>query len=121
MASVHHVLTSPDVRSEVASWSPSSQLDWREWDGEVVVRAGVKGTTYLLSPLAGRVLRALLQGAADADEIARQVASDAACPSAATAALTALFAEHGTDTRQVAAALADLESLGLVRANLSAR
>jgi hypothetical protein len=121
VASVHHVLTSPDVRSEVASWSPSTLLDWREWDGEVVVRSGADGATYLLSPLAGRVLRALLQGAADADDIARHVSVAAARPSAATAALSALFVQHGVDTRQVAAALADLESLGLVRANLSSR
>jgi PqqD family protein of HPr-rel-A system len=43
---------------------PPDAIVWREWNGEFVVRNEVTGSTHQLSPLAGRVLRALL--AADA-------------------------------------------------------
>jgi len=35
-------------------------LTWRELDGDVVVRNACSGSTHLLEPLAGRVLRALI-------------------------------------------------------------
>ena len=36
-------------------------LSWRELDGELVVRNAQTGNTHLLSPLAGEVLRILLE------------------------------------------------------------
>ena len=44
---------------------PADAIAWREWDGEVVVRNEITGSSHLLAPLAGRVLRTLL--AADAE------------------------------------------------------
>lgn len=48
--------------SPAPSWRsvPPDAIVWREWDGELVVRNEVTGSTHLLAPLAGRVLRALL-------------------------------------------------------------
>jgi PqqD family protein of HPr-rel-A system len=43
---------------------PPDAIVWREWDGELVVRNEVTGSSHLLAPLAGTVLQALL--AADA-------------------------------------------------------
>ncbi|TMG82809.1 MAG: HPr-rel-A system PqqD family peptide chaperone [Betaproteobacteria bacterium] len=45
-------------------------IAWREWNGEFVVRNERSGSTHLLGPLAGDVLRALLdagQGLSVAD------------------------------------------------------
>jgi PqqD family protein of HPr-rel-A system len=38
---------------------PRSDLIWRELDGDLVVRDARSGSTHLLEPLAGHVLRAL--------------------------------------------------------------
>jgi PqqD family protein of HPr-rel-A system len=44
-------------------WSTVSgeALTWRELDGEVVVHNARSGSTHLLEPLAGEVLRALIE------------------------------------------------------------
>jgi len=39
---------------------PPEALTWRELDGDLVVRNACSGSTHLLEPLAGRVLRALI-------------------------------------------------------------
>jgi len=41
---------------------PTEALAWREFDGEVVVHNARSGSTHLLEPLAGEVLRALVEG-----------------------------------------------------------
>ena len=38
---------------------PVDALVWREWDGELAVRNERTGSTHLLAPLAGRVLKQL--------------------------------------------------------------
>lgn len=43
---------------------PSEALTWREFDGELVVHNARSGNTHLLQPLAGEVLRALLEASA---------------------------------------------------------
>jgi PqqD family protein of HPr-rel-A system len=40
---------------------PAEALAWRELDGEVVVHNARSGSTHLLEPLAGEVLRALIE------------------------------------------------------------
>jgi PqqD family protein of HPr-rel-A system len=40
---------------------PRSDLIWRELDGDLVVRNARSGSTHLLEPLAGDVLRALAE------------------------------------------------------------
>jgi PqqD family protein of HPr-rel-A system len=40
---------------------PVDAIVWREWDGELVVRNERTGSTHLLGPLAGAVLRVLLE------------------------------------------------------------
>jgi PqqD family protein of HPr-rel-A system len=40
---------------------PAEALTWRELDGEVVVHDARTGSTHLLEPLAGEVLRALIE------------------------------------------------------------
>jgi hypothetical protein len=97
-------------------WSISGQIDWREWDGEFVVRAHGSAITYLLSPLAGQVLKALRAGARQADDVARLVHTERMqSGSAAAATLAAAFAAPEADGPQVAAVLAELEALGVVR------
>jgi hypothetical protein len=120
MASVHYVLAPHDARGEVAAWCPAGQLDVKEWDGEMVVRCGASGATYLLSALATRVLKALLQGASHVDDVTRRV-TEVASFSAATAELAALFAEQRADALEVVAALTELEALGLARSSVSPR
>lgn len=39
---------------------PSEELAWRELDGQLVVLNARSGSTHLLEPLAGEVLRALI-------------------------------------------------------------
>ena len=41
--------------------APRDAIVWREWNDEVVVRSERSGSTHLLGPLAGRILRVLLQ------------------------------------------------------------
>ena len=43
---------------------PVDAIVWREWDGELVVRNERSGSTHLLGPLAGAVLRVLLEAGA---------------------------------------------------------
>jgi PqqD family protein of HPr-rel-A system len=43
---------------------PVDAITWREWDGEFVVRNERSGSTHLLGPLAGAVLRVLLEAEA---------------------------------------------------------
>ena len=40
---------------------PSEELAWRELDGQLVVLNVQSGSTHLLEPLAGEVLRALIE------------------------------------------------------------
>lgn len=41
-----------------------NELDWRELDGQLAVRNSRSGSTHLLEPLAGEVLRELLRARA---------------------------------------------------------
>ncbi len=41
---------------------PPEELTWRELDGQLVVLNARSGSTHLLEPLAGEVLRALIEG-----------------------------------------------------------
>lgn len=95
------------------------QVDLRAWDGEFVVRADASAQTYLLSMLAGETLNAVRGGAVYLDEIAARVFSDCLPPSVATANLVATFAGVPTDTQSLLTVLTELESLGLVRMDLT--
>ena len=120
MAQVHDVsLKSRDSAAELGRWSVSGQFDWREWDGEFVVRADASAQTLLLTMLAGEALNAVRGGAVYLDEIAARVFSDCLLPSVATAALVATFAGPPTDTQSLLTVLTELESLGLVRMDLT--
>lgn len=119
MAQVHYSLKPRDVSAELGRWSLQGRLDWREWDGEFVVRADDTAATYLLSTLAGEAIKALRDGPLYLDEIAVRVFHDSARPSAASAALVATFAESASDTESLLAALGELEALGLARADLA--
>jgi hypothetical protein len=119
VAQVHHAGLRPlDAAVELGRWSVPGEIDWREWDGEFVVRVDSTAHTYLLSALAGEALKAMRGSAAHLDEIAAHVFSDCVPPSAATAALVATFAETASDTQILLAVLNDLQALGLVRAEL---
>ena len=50
---------SPTDRWNIAT---SEIIDWREWGEEFVVRVASRAETHLLSPAAGNVLLALLDG-----------------------------------------------------------
>jgi PqqD family protein of HPr-rel-A system len=52
--------------SSVPHWRsvPVDAIVWREWDGEFVIRDERSGSTHLLGPLAGAVLRVLLEAEA---------------------------------------------------------
>ena len=50
------LLSAPSWRSV-----PRDAIVWREWDGELVVRNERSGSSHLLGPLAGMVLRVLLE------------------------------------------------------------
>lgn len=119
MAHVHHVLKPRDAGVELARWSLLGRIDWREWDGEFVVRHDSNGATYLLSMLAGETLKALRDGAAHLDDIALRVFHGATQRSAATAALVASFADVNGDTQRLLSVLHELEDLGLVQASLT--
>lgn len=118
MAKVHHVGLTPGRPTEkLTRWSLPVQLDWREWDGEFVVRSERSGATCLLSGLAGETLKALRGGAGYLDEIVARVLLNYAPPHAATAALMAQFADGDAAAQDVLSALQELTALGLVRAN----
>ena len=119
MAHVHVGLRSPDTAAEFGRWSVPGQVDWRELDGDMVVRVEATAQTLLLSPLAGEVVKAMRSGACYVDEIAARVFADCVPPSAATATLVATFADTDADTASLLAVLAELESIGLARAELS--
>ena len=119
MAQVHSVVKPRDLSAELGRWSLQGRMDWREWDGEFVVRHDDSAATYLLSTLAGETLKALRDGAAHVDEIASRVFADSALPCAATAALVATFTEAGANTQALLEVLAELEALGLARADLA--
>ena len=120
MAQVHDAsLRQLDTQAEFGRWSLPGRVDWREWDGEFVVRVEAAAQTYLLSALAGEVLKAIRDGAGYIDEIAARVFSDCVPPSAATAALVATFADTAADTQSLLAVLNELETLGLARADLT--
>jgi hypothetical protein len=105
--------------AEFTRWQVPSQVDLKEWDGEFVVRVGDTGATYLLSALAGEALKAMRAGAVYADDVAVRVFADCEPPSAATAALAAQFAERSADVADVERVLAELEVLGIARADRS--
>lgn len=120
MAQIHHAGLRPlDAATEFGRWSVPGQVDWREWGGEFVVRVESTAQTYLLSALAGEALKAIRGGAGYIDEIAARVFSDCVAPSAATAALVAIFADTATDTQSLLAVLGELQALGLARADLA--
>lgn len=119
MAQVHHAGLRPlDAAAEFGRWSVPGLVDWREWDGEVVVRAESTAQTCLLSPLAGEVLRAIRGGASYLDEIAATVFADCGPASDATAALVATFADPASDNQSLFAVLNELKTLGLAQAEL---
>jgi hypothetical protein len=72
-------------------------LNWRELEGELVVRNACTGSTHLLNPLASEVFRALVEAEAGIG----------------VAELTARLDE---DTSAIEAVLADFERLGLASA-----
>lgn len=120
VAQVHYAsLRADGAATEFGHWSVPGLIDWREWDGEIVVRSDSSAQTFLLSVLAGEVLKAVRSGAGYLDEIAARVLSDCAPPSAATAALVATFTDTASDTNDLLTVLIDLEALGLVRAELA--
>lgn len=119
MAKVHHGgLTPPPhaADAEFTRWQLPAQVDLREWDDEFVVRVDGTGATYLLSALAGEALKAMSAGAMYADDIAKRVFAGCPPPSAATVALTARFAQRNADIADVERVLAELETLGIARA-----
>jgi len=118
VAKVHHVgLTPGRPTEEFARWSLPVQVDWREWDGEFVVRSERSGATCLLSALAGETLKALHGGAVYQHDIAARVLANYAPPHSATAALMAQFADGDAAALNVRSVLVELEALGLVRAD----
>jgi len=120
VAQFHHAeLRPPDYVAEHGRWSLSGIFDWREWDGEFVVRVEGTASTYMLSTLTGETLMALRDGAAYVDEIATRVFEDCTAPNPATAALVARFAVACPETQSLLAALATLEALGLATAELT--
>jgi hypothetical protein len=120
VAHVHYAnLRTDGAAAEFGRWSVPGLVDWHEWDGEMVVRADATARTFLLSALAGEVLKAVRGGAGYLHEIAARVLSDCMPPSAATAALVATFADTASDTKDLLAVLMELEALGLVRAELT--
>lgn len=119
MAKVHHVLKPRDFSAKVGRWSLQGTVDWREWDGEFVVRVDDTAATYLLSTLAGETLRVLREGPAHVDEISARVFADVEPRSPITASLVATFGEAASDTQVLLEVLAELESLGLARADFN--
>ena len=120
MAQVHYAgLRTVDAATEFGRWSVPGLIDWREWDAEMVVRLDSTAQTFLLSALAGEVLKAIHSGAGYVDEIAARVFSDCVPPSAATAELVATFADTASDIQSLLAVLTELEALGLARAELT--
>ncbi len=115
MAQVHYAGLKPsDPAAEIGRWSVPGRVDMREWHGEFVVRVDSTAQTYLLSALAGEVLKAIRGGAGSIDEIATKVFSDCEPSNAATAALVATFAGRASDTNALPAVLSELQALGLV-------
>lgn len=120
MARVTHIaLKRHDTVAEIGRWSVPVSIDWREWDDEFVVRVDDTATTYVLSALAGHVLKAMREGATYVDEIARRVFANTHPLGAASAALAAAFAEPVGEMEDVLAALTELEALGLARVDLN--
>jgi len=119
VAHVHYVVRPHDFNAQLGRWTLSGSIEWREWDGEFVVWAERTAATYLLSAIAGETLKAMQGSAAYLDEIAARVFLDSAPPSAATAALVDTFAEPGDDAQDLLTVLAELEALGLARAELT--
>ncbi len=119
MAQVRHVLKPRNFRAELGRWSLKGWVEWREWDGEFVLRSDSTAVTVLLPGLAGETIKALRDGPAHLGEIAARVFHSTARHSAATAALVATFAETGSETQRLVAVLAELEGLGLVREDLA--
>lgn len=119
MAEVHHVLRARAYRAELGRWTMRGRFDWREWDGEFVVRADDTAATCLLSTLAGEIIKAMRDGAVYVDEIATRVNMALAPTSAATAALVATFTQAGSRSHDVLAALHELEAIGLVQVELA--
>ena len=95
------------------------RLDWREWDGEFVVRADKSAETHLLPALAGETIKALRDGPAHVEDLAARVFKHPARLSAATADLVATFADPGADMQSLLVVLLDLESRGLAHAELT--
>jgi hypothetical protein len=120
MAQVHYAgLTRPDPTGEFGRWSVPGEVDFREWDGEFVVRVGSTAQTYLLSSLAGEALKAMQGGACYVHEIAAQVFFGCEPANAATAALVATFADNANDDKGLLGVLSDLEALRLARVDLT--
>lgn len=97
----------------------AGHVDWREWGDEFVVRTGDSGATYLLSALAGEMLKALCDRALSMEELCARVLYDSAPPSTAAGASVSTFADPGEDAKSLLAVLQELEALGLARAELA--
>jgi len=83
--------------------APLEAIACREWGGEFVVRNERTGSTHLLGPLAGRVLRVLLQ--AEASLSVEEIAARLADPDVASADLCSYDA--------IDAVLSEFRRLGL--------
>jgi len=86
---------------------PVDAIVWREWDGELVIRNERSGSTHLLGPLAGAVLRVLLgaEAALSAADIAARL--DDPQNSAADPALHAAVEEVLSEFRRLGLAEAE--------------
>ena len=119
MAQVHYSRRARNINAELGRWSLQGRLDWREWDGEFVVRADKSAETHLLPALAGETIKALRDGPAHVEDLAARVFKHPARLSAATADLVATFADPGADMQSLLVVLLDLESRGLAHAELT--
>ena len=89
----------------------SEVIDWREWGEEFVVRIASRAETHLLSPAAGNVLLALLDGR---PTLTLEALYAKAFDDADTGAGTGSTMTAG-DLESLQAIVADFERLGIVR------
>jgi hypothetical protein len=107
------------------SWlvAPADSLEWREWDGELVVYLDQRGSTHLLTPYAGAVFLTLLDGpplVGLGELLSRLAMEEGLAPSPEPAAprearAPEAQASAGADREQVLQVMAEFERIGLVR------
>ena len=106
-------------RCATSRWSLQGDFDWREWDGELVVRVDSSGETHVLATPASAVVKAIRGGAVDVEDIAAAVFADCTTRSTVTTALAAKFARNAPGTQRVLQTLAKMQAVGLVRTDLA--